>query len=156
MIAPIKGADEREPEPAPASNLPSWNECAMRVENSDFIAKRVAEGGYGPDADSLLATELHRFIYEYDDADAYRSAWFMHRLEKVVTEARASLGAAQVPSLDVLRGVIEMAREAHAHWDADRDSKVGKILLALAGFSERYDKRSDALHAALSQQGDAK
>lgn len=74
-------------EAAPPNNLPAWDECSLRVENSDFIAKRIADGGHGPDQDSELATELHRFIYEYDDEDPYRSAWFMHRLELVIEEA---------------------------------------------------------------------
>lgn len=78
-------------ESAPPNNLPPWDECALRVENSDFIAKRVAEGGHGPDADSKLATHLHRFIYEYDVVDPYSSAWFLHRLELVLEEARAEL-----------------------------------------------------------------
>lgn len=69
---------------APPSSLPNWNECALRVANSSFIEKRVADGGYGADPDTKLATELHRFIYEYDDADPYRSAWFRHRLERLV------------------------------------------------------------------------
>jgi hypothetical protein len=43
---------------------------------------------------SKLATALHRFIYEYDDADSYRSAWFLHRLELVLNEAQASAVAA--------------------------------------------------------------
>ena len=80
----VRGAGD----PAPPNNLPTWAECALRVDNSDFISKRVAEGGYGPEPDSKLATELHRFIYEYDDADPYRSAWFLHRLELVLEEAR--------------------------------------------------------------------
>ena len=72
------------------NSLPTWGDCALRVGNSDFIAKRVAEGGYGAEPDTLLASELHRFIYEYDDADSYRSAWFLHRLERVLDEVRAS------------------------------------------------------------------
>lgn len=79
----VRGADE-----APPNSLPDWDECALRVANSNFIAKRVAEGGYGPEPDSKLATQLHRFIYEYDDADPYRSAWFLHRLELVLEEAK--------------------------------------------------------------------
>lgn len=75
---------------APPNSLPDWDECAMRVANSDFIAKRVAEGGHGPEHDSKLATELHRFIYEYDDADPYRSAWFLHRLEKLINEIKTN------------------------------------------------------------------
>ena len=83
--------EETNREEAPPNSLPNWSECALRVENSDFIEKRVAGGGYGAEPDSLLASELHRFIYEYDDADPYRSAWFMHRLEKLLDETRALL-----------------------------------------------------------------
>jgi len=68
----------------------------MRVANSDFIAKRVAEGGYGAEPDSKLANALHRFIYEYDDADPYRSAWFLHRLELVLEEAKLEASNAEV------------------------------------------------------------
>lgn len=76
--------------PAPSNSLPTYDECALRVSNSNYLAKRKSEGGYGPEADSLTATELHRFIHEYDDADPYRSAWFMHRLEKLIEEIRAA------------------------------------------------------------------
>lgn len=86
----VRGVD------APANNLPDWTECAMRVANSDFIAKRVAEGGYGAEPDSKLANALHRFIYEYDDADPYRSAWFLHRLELVLEEAKLEASNAEV------------------------------------------------------------
>lgn len=81
-------------EQAPPHNLPSWDECALRVQNSDFIAKRVAEGGYGAEPDSKLANNLHRFIYEYDDSDPYRSAWFMHRLELALKADRATTAPA--------------------------------------------------------------
>jgi hypothetical protein len=76
-------------EQAPPNSLPTWDECALRVSNSEYIAKRVAEGGYGAEADSMLASELHRFIHEYDDADPYRSGWFLHRLELLLNETRA-------------------------------------------------------------------
>lgn len=82
--------DASDAEPAPPNNLPDWEECALRVANSDFIAKRVAEGGYGAEHDTKLATELHRFVHEYDDADPIRSGWFMHRLERLLIEERAA------------------------------------------------------------------
>jgi hypothetical protein len=82
----------------------------MRVENSDFIAKRVAEGGYGPEPDSKLASELHRFIYEYDDADPYRSSWFMHRLDLVIKEARSQSRTAR--ALDECREALTEAVDA--------------------------------------------
>lgn len=95
MAATVPAA---ELDPAPASSLPDWDECQMRVANSDFIAQRVAEGGYGADHDTKLATELHRFIYEYDDADPHRSAWFLHRLEKLLAETKAQAPVADQPA----------------------------------------------------------
>lgn len=81
---------ETNGEQAPPNSLPSWKECSLRVHNSDFIAKRVAQGGYGNEDNVKVASHLHRFIYEYDDANPYRSAWFLHRLELVLQEARAA------------------------------------------------------------------
>lgn len=79
--------DEREP--APESSLPNWSECNRIIENHVF-RQRAAAGLEGQVIDtpptSPEPTELHRFIYEYDDSDSYRSAWFMHRLEKVIAE----------------------------------------------------------------------
>ena len=81
---------------APPNSLPTFDECALRVENSNFLEKRAAGGGYGPEHDSRTATQLHRFVYEYDDADPVRSSWFLHRLELLLNEVRsASQPAAQ-------------------------------------------------------------
>ena len=55
---------------------------------------------------------------------------------------------------DALQGAVSMAKDAHGHWDEDRDAKVGKHLLALAGANKGYDKRADAIHAALAAQGE--
>lgn len=71
-------------EPAPGNNLPDWSECALRVDNSEYIEKRISEGGYGFEEDGYYANELHKFIHEYDDSDPYKSAWFLHRLEKLI------------------------------------------------------------------------
>jgi hypothetical protein len=53
---------------------------------------------------------------------------------------------------DALNGAVAVAREAHAHWDADRDAKVGKLLLALSGYALGYDPRTDAVQTALAQE----
>lgn len=97
---------------APANSLPDWEECQLRVHNSNFIAKRVAEGGYGAEQDSKLATQLHRFIYEYDDAEPYRSAWFLHRLELVLNEVRES-AQPQLSEADLRTIVAKYGNSAH-------------------------------------------
>ena len=97
------------PEPAPSHSLPDWGECALRVGNSNFTEKRQREGGYGPEPDSMLATQLHRFIYEYDDSDPYRSAWFMHRLELMLVEHAAAVTAAKDARIKVLEEQLAVA-----------------------------------------------
>jgi hypothetical protein len=84
---PAVRTTQRGGTPAPPHGLPSWGESQLRVENSDFVAKRKAEGGYGEEPGGLYANDLHRFIYEYDDADPHKSAWFMHRLELALKAA---------------------------------------------------------------------
>ena len=61
------------------------------------------------------------------------------------------LEAINAELLEALESVVAIAKEAHAHWDADRDSRVGKILLALAGANEAYDNRIDWIHAAIAK-----
>lgn len=99
-------AEAGELKPAPPHNLPTWDECALRVRNSDYIAKRVAEGGYGPETDSMVANDLHRFIYEYDDADPFKSGWFMHRLERALAQPAAQ-SQAEARLLEALRDLCD-------------------------------------------------
>lgn len=92
LAATTRGTEVPEEEgtdPAPPHSLPEWSECCLRVGNSEFINKRVSEGGYGPEPDSMLANATHRFIYEYDPAGNYQSGWFMHRLELMLNEVRS-------------------------------------------------------------------
>lgn len=73
---------------APPNSLPDWTECWSRV---------------------LVETEsaLHRFIYEYDDADSIRSGWFLHRLELLLNETKeAATRAATVPQGVSVRGYV--------------------------------------------------
>ena len=77
-------------EPTLENSLPTWSECNLIIQNDDF-RKRAEAGLEGQVLDTPrttpVPTELHRFIHEYDDADPYRSAWFLHRLECVLKEA---------------------------------------------------------------------
>jgi hypothetical protein len=107
-------------EPAPPNSLPNWDECAMRVANSNFIEKRIAEGGYGAEHDTKLASQLHRFIYEYDDSDPYRSAWFLHRLELLIVEARAAIASpARDAGLSLTKEAANWVRDGIANFVAD-------------------------------------
>lgn len=103
--APILSAELAE---APKHSLPNWSECSRIVENHAFRARAVAglEGQVLDTPAGPSPTALHRFIHEYDDADPYRSAWFLHRLELVLQEALAAAPA--VPAQEQSEGV---------HWD---------------------------------------
>lgn len=74
---------EKQRDELPTNKLPSWNECMIRVDNEKYLNDNNLENDdyY---CDALLPNELHRFIYEYDDADPVRSAWFLHRLDKLI------------------------------------------------------------------------
>ena len=52
--------------------------------------------------------------------------------------------------VDALRSVVEIAKEAHREWDSDNDHRVGKILMALAGYRPGYRADIDAIHAAIA------
>lgn len=86
---PVSGAVDEQ---APPHSLPDWSLCQLIIDNHEF-RQRAAEGLEGQVLDTPpttpMPTALRRFIYEYDDADPHRSAWFMHRLELVLQEARA-------------------------------------------------------------------
>jgi hypothetical protein len=68
---------------------------------------------------------------------------------EVALHCVVALPAASVPDA-VAMGALELMRDAFEAWDEDRDSKVGKILLALTGGNKGYDRRSDAWTAAIS------
>lgn len=65
-------------------------------------------------------------------------------IEMLASEPPARQGQAALDEL------TRIAKEAYAAWDADRDSRVGKILASLAGFTTGYRADIDALRAALA------
>ena len=52
----------------------------------------------------------------------------------------------------VLADLRAVAAETFDHWDADQDSKVGKVLSALDGELRGYDKRIDAFRAVFDSR----
>ena len=131
-------ADDEDREPAPPHGLPSWHECNRIIENDSF-RKRAAAGLEGAVLDlpevTPTPTALHRFIQEYDDSDPYRSDWFMHRLELVLNEAKASPAPVPAPDAQLL---IDNFKAAHVEWlsvDGDAEdgvpyARAGEVLAA--------------------------
>lgn len=62
-------------------------------------------------------------------------------------EAREALETA----LRLMHTARHIAIIAHGHWDADEDSKVGKLLLALSGMLPKYRPDIDEIHAFLAR-----
>ena len=92
------------------------------------------------------------FYFDSDDDDAIAKA------ESDAIEAwNRRVPSAEVSRLtaerDALRAALlaarECADEAYDHWDADREVKAGKMLMAIAGHIPGYDVRTDAIDAAL-------
>lgn len=91
--SPTAKQEQGEPvalEPATKNSLPTFKECRRIITNHEF-RERAKAGLEGQVLDlprtTPIPTALHKFIYEYDDADPYRSAWFLHRLECVLKES---------------------------------------------------------------------
>lgn len=63
----------------------------------------------------------------------------------------AALKAQRDELLTALKGGVELAAKGFKHWDADDDMKAGKILLALAGRIQGYDRRATAIHKAIAK-----
>jgi hypothetical protein len=52
--------------------------------------------------------------------------------------------------LTALNDAVQIAKVAHEYWDSDQDSKVGKYLMALAGYLPGYSGLTDGIHKAIS------
>lgn len=124
---------------APSNSLPSWSECNLRVGNSEWLKDNDIEA----DHDSLTANPLHEFIYEYDDSDAYKSAWFLHRLEKLIDFIRSE-PQPDVSQLVEARDLLSMFRGVigGATWTLDDEEKelavrVEKAVTALAAYRKQ-------------------
>lgn len=70
-----------------------------------------------------------------------------------VTKAPPVEWGAELTPLQALRQATAIANEAQDEWDADNHGRVGKILLALAGFLPKYRPDTDAIHATLQAEG---
>jgi hypothetical protein len=62
------------------------------------------------------------------------------------TTAVANLRESLIDCAMALAAVLDIAREAHAAWDADEDSRVGKLLIALCDPSLKYRAEITAIH----------
>jgi len=52
--------------------------------------------------------------------------------------------------VEAARMQVKIAQETHMEWDRDNESRVGKLLLAMAGHIPGYRPETDAIHAALA------
>jgi len=149
----VAAGDERAPEPAPESSLPDWSECNRIIENHEF-RQRAAAGLEGQVFDLPPTTPepsaLHRFIYEYDDADSHRSAWFLYRLEQVINEVRATssnsnaANACEPTDLEIMQ-----------EWDRQREKDEASdtpFLRIIVGFARHWLARAALASPAVSQQ----
>lgn len=57
--------------------------------------------------------------------------------------------------LEAMETFAKIAAEAREHWDADADSKVGKLLKAMAGDLPGYRADIDAAHKAIARMKEA-
>lgn len=119
----------------------------MRIENNDSLC--TSEQRVHTPMVIAAAHALNECVATSCGIDA-EDQWNIYSAD-FLNDAQAVLDAAGMPVLvTVLQDVVMLAEEMHTHWDNDRDAKVGKYLLALAGRLPGYDKRTDEIHAAIA------
>lgn len=102
----------------PKSSLPTWDECAQRIDNEDALKDSNPEEN-DKHEDILLPNEIHRFIYEYDEIDESYSARLRHRLEKLIEFVKADSTAELVRQLADLKMQAEFHKSIYEeHHDA--------------------------------------
>lgn len=101
--------------------------------------------------EAALKAEIERLAYlnkrlqdVLDNKASYEKLWAEEAEKREAAEARNRA------LVEALRAAIKVAREAHKEWDADNDPRVGKLLMALAGYVKGYRADIDGIHAALS------
>lgn len=52
--------------------------------------------------------------------------------------------------LAACKAFVQAANDAHGHWDAGRDAKVGKLLAAMGGHLKGYRHDLTAAHEAIA------
>lgn len=51
--------------------------------------------------------------------------------------------------LAALEAAVDLAKVTHAAWDSDQDMRVGKNLMALAGYNKKYRADCDTIHETI-------
>ncbi|MDP9992030.1 hypothetical protein J2W28_001058 [Variovorax boronicumulans] len=141
-------------------DLPAESDAVEAPEQETVQVPLTFIRGFYTLAHNYSLTAVPPDYYWGNERDAFSSAY--RRCGQDLVKLRALIPAkprasrVETPAVrlvaepdTVLRGVDELVREAYEHWDADREFKVGKILLALLGHNKGYDKRADAWRAAI-------
>lgn len=142
--------------------------AAEQAKLCDIIAQVEREGLRAQPVQPAVAQgEPVAFCVEFDQAqlgrptmnrqEAEEVAALVPRKRRVVNLFREAPAAAiNEQLLEALKAAIRLANEAFNHWDNDNDSKVGKILAAMAGWSTNYSEDANKLHAAIEEAEKAK
>ena len=136
--------------PSFGAPLPKYLNCVGWVTEDDEFedvctAPLGSDGGNSADM-AYIATANPAAILELLDmlgeTLAGRFAAF-HASERELMDTRDELLAA-------LNDAVQIAKTAHEYWDSDQDSKVGKYLMALAGYLPGYSGLTDGVHKAIA------
>lgn len=99
----------------------------------------------------------YKFEFRVADAADDRVAACYDEANAIALVQRLNESAALTAERDELRtalaALVAAARDAHDHWDADRDAKVGKLLAAMAGHLRGYRAALDAVWAVIDAGG---
>jgi len=98
-----------------------------------------------------IASELQRLEGESNICGTGAGCLHKEAVIDSLKEQIAILNDQKNELLDALLMCADVASEVYIHWDNDRNTKVGKYLLALAGNLPRYDNRTDSIHSVIEK-----
>ena len=126
---------------------------ANKLENLEAALAKNANAAPSSDAEYAklgkamyeMTTTVHSpFIPFSEQCDLIPHVW-----QKFMDEANAAPQDQDAKDA-ALRSIPDLAWEIYDHWDNDREMKVGKCLMALAGRLKNYYPRFTAIHDAIA------
>lgn len=118
------------------------NDRAKRAADN---IKSYLDGLHGYSAESAKIAATIATEYADLEAEVERLRGYCEKRLEAVKQLTAENARLRESCLSL----VKAANDAHDHWDAYRDAKVGKLLAAMGGSLKEYRAELDAAHDAL-------
>jgi hypothetical protein len=134
--------------PDPAAEIARLREAASKIMQRDGYRCGSCGHAIGHlvcclDDDAVLpAIDAH----QGNAVQAARKRW-----EEIGNSERDKLREVNGELMTALQAAVDIAKDAHAYWDRDADTKAGKLLIALSGNAYGYSRKTDFIHDTIAK-----